>query len=175
MSQTELEGETTEMDRLLVGAARTMANVRYCWLMTASQTANFSARPMGRLSPEPGDGEWTVRFVTDGRSRKARDIRRAGRVELVFQDDAADAYVAAAGAANLCEDAPEIVRRWKRAYDRYFPTEEDRANATFVEVDIDRMELWIRGVTPEPFGMRATTVARSAGGAWRLSPAGRAP
>jgi hypothetical protein len=32
------------------------------------------------------------------------------------------------------------------------------------------MELWIRGVTPEPFGMRPTTLERDAGGAWRLIP-----
>jgi hypothetical protein len=29
------------------------------------------------------------------------------------------------------------------------------------------MELWIRGVTPEPFGLRATVLERDAGG-WRL-------
>jgi general stress protein 26 len=172
MSDTELRTEMHDVERLLAGAAKTMASVRFCWLMTAPETA--SLRPMGRLPAEPGDDAWTVRFVTDRRSRKARDIRRAGRVELIFQDDAADAYVAAAGVAILREEAAEIARRWKRAYDRYFPTEEDRANAAFVEIDIDRMELWIRGVTPEPFGMRATTVVRGAGGAWRPIVAERA-
>ena len=29
------------------------------------------------------------------------------------------------------------------------------------------MELWIRGVTPEPFGLRATVLERDHGG-WRL-------
>ena len=57
--------------------------------------------------------------------------------------------------------------RWKAAYNAYFPSEQDRANAAFVEVDIERMELWIRGVTPEPFGLRATVLARDGGG-WRL-------
>ena len=50
----------------------------------------------------------------------------------------------------------------------YFPTEQDRANAIFVEVDVERMELWIRGVTPEPFGLRATILERDAGRGWRL-------
>ena len=52
-------------------------------------------------------------------------------------------------------------------YDVYFPSEADRASAIFVEVEVERMELWIRGVTPEPFGLRATVLARDGGG-WRL-------
>jgi hypothetical protein len=31
------------------------------------------------------------------------------------------------------------------------------------------MELWIRGVTPEPFGLQATKLAREADGAWLRS------
>ncbi len=42
------------------------------------------------------------------------------------------------------------------------------ANAIFVKVDIERMELWIRGVTPEPYGMRATILEHDAGRGWRL-------
>jgi hypothetical protein len=30
------------------------------------------------------------------------------------------------------------------------------------------MELWIRGVTPEPFGLRATALERDADGGWRV-------
>jgi hypothetical protein len=32
------------------------------------------------------------------------------------------------------------------------------------------MELWIRGVTPEPFGLRPTILERDDGGGWRLAP-----
>ena len=41
--------------------------------------------------------------------------------------------------------------------------EMDRANAIFVEVRIDSLELWIRGVTPEPFGLKTTRLERAAG------------
>jgi len=69
--------------------------------------------------------------------------------------------------ATLHENASETRARWKPAYDTYFPSDTDRANAIFVEVEIERMELWIRGVTPEPFGLRAAVLERDAGG-WRL-------
>ena len=169
MSQAEDEPDRVEVSRLLAGAMRSIASVRYCWLTTEAEAGVGNAmRPMGRLPPEPGDNDWTIRFVTDGRSRKASDIRRAGKVALIFQHDADDAFVALTGVATLREDASEVRRRWKDAYNRYFPTEADRAAAAFIEVEAERMELWIRGVTPEPFGLRATTLERDAAGAWRL-------
>ena len=126
-------------------------------------------RPMGRLPRGPGDDDWTIRFVTDGRSRKAADIRRAPEVALLFQRDADDVYVALTGAARLLTRESEVRRRWKDAYAPFFPTETDRANAAFFEVEARRLELWIRGVTPEPFGLQATTLERDASGSWRLS------
>ena len=158
-----------EVRRLLAGAAQTIATARYCWLATVSGSEDPSLRPMGRLPPEPGDGEWTFRFVTDGRSRKASDIRRAGKAALVFQQDADEAYLTLTGAASLELSESEVRRRWKKAYDPFFPTESDRANGAFLEVEAERLELWIRGVTPEPFGLQATTLERDGAGAWRLT------
>jgi general stress protein 26 len=167
MSRAKNESDRSGTGRLLAGA-EAIANARWCWLATAERAGVPCLRPMGRLPPEPGDDDWTIRFVTDGRSRKAADIRRAGKVALIFQRDADDAFVAVTGAAALVESASEIRQRWRDAYNRYFPTELDRANAAFLEVEAERLELWIRGVTPEPFGLRASTLERDAGGAWRL-------
>jgi general stress protein 26 len=157
------------VDLLLVGAKRTIARARSCWLATASGSESPGLRPMGRLPREPGDDDWTSRFVTDGRSQKAADIRRAGKAVLVFQEGADEAFVALTGRATLVERESEVRRRWKKAYDPFFPTETDRANAAFLTVEAERLELWIRGVTPEPFGLRTTRLDRDAAGAWRLS------
>ena len=168
MSRADNEPDRVEVSQLLAGAARAIANARYCWLATAERADAPCLRPMGRLPPEPGDDDWTIRFVTDGRSRKASDIRRCGKVALVFQRDADNSYVALTGRARLQEEGSEVRRRWKDGYNRFFPTEADRTNAAFLEVEAERMELWIRGVTPEPFGARTTTLERDAAGAWRL-------
>jgi general stress protein 26 len=175
MSQVEDKRETVEVSRLLAGAAKTIASVRYCWLVTAAETGRASLRPMGRVLPDPDENEWTIRFITDGRSRKASNIRRAGKVDIIFQNDADDAFVTLIGTAMLREGVSEIRQRWKAAYNTYFPSERDRANAAFIEVDIERIELWIRGITPEPFGLRTTTLERVAGGAWRLISGQRNP
>ena len=140
----------------------------HCWLLTAAETGGANARPMGRLLPGPNEDDWIIRFITGGLSRKVFDIRRASKVGLIFQD-ADDAFVVLIGRAKLLEGASSMRQLWKDDYDVYFPGEEDRANATFVEVNVERMELWIRGVTPEPFGLHTTILERDATAAWRLN------
>jgi general stress protein 26 len=167
MSQVKDE-RTVEVSRLLAGATQTIASVRYCWLSTAAETGVANARPMGRLASDLVEDDWTIRFITDRRSRKASEIRRVGKATVIFQD-ANDAFVTLVGPTTLLEEASEVRQRWKSAYDVYFPTDQDRANVALIEVDIQRMELWIRGLTPEPFGFRTTTVERDRRGAWRLT------
>jgi len=157
-----------EIDRLLAGAARTVKAVHYCWLVTTTEADRLRTRPMGRLMHDPGEDPWRIRFVTDGRSAKAADLRRGGEVALVFQHDLGEAYLTLMGRATLRTEASEVKRRWKIHYDAYFPSEEDRASAVFVEIDVERMDLWIKGVTPEPFGLKTTTLERNGDG-WRVA------
>ena len=167
MLETKAKPDAIDVSRLMAGAANTMRSARYCWLATATEAGAPHVRPMGRVLNDPDEDEWRIRFLTDGRSQKAADMRRASEVTILFQHDPDLAFVSLIGKAALHEDASEIRSRWKAAYDVYFPSETDRANAIFVEVEAQRMELWIRGVTPEPFGLRATVLERDAGG-WRL-------
>jgi general stress protein 26 len=159
---------------LLAGAAKTIRAVRYCWLLTAADKGLVHGRPMGRLLHEPGEDEWTIRFVVDGRSRKVAEVERDGEVTLIFQDDTHDGYATLSGCATLLREEAEIRRRWKPAFETYFPTAADRAHALFIEVRVERMALWIRGVTPEPYGVQATELERHDGASWRLVTALRA-
>ena len=123
---------------------------------------------MGRTQPLDDDDEWTIRFIADGRSQKASDIRRASGVKIIFQHDPDLAFVTLIGGAALRENATEDRKLWKAAYEVHFRGEEDRPHAAFIEVGVERMELWIRGVTPEPFGLRPTKLERDAGRGWRV-------
>ena len=166
MSQAECGRD--EVGRLLAGAAKTIAGVRNSWLVSEAETGGANARPMERLLPAAYANDWIIRFLTDGRSRKASDIRRASEVGLIFQREQDDAYVVLSGKATLIERPSEVDRLWKSAFDAYFQNATERANAAFVEVDVARMELWIRGVTPEPFGLQATVLERDGADGWRL-------
>jgi general stress protein 26 len=154
-----------EVASLLTGAAKTIQAVRYCWLVTGSSNG-FNARPMRRVLPDKSENGWIIRFVTDGRSRKAHELCGEREVGLIFQSDPDEAYAALFGKARLLERADDVARFWKKHYEVYFPTPADRAAAAFIEVDVTRMELWIRGITPEPFGLNATKLARD-GGLWQ--------
>ena len=163
-----LAQEADEVERLLAAAAGRIARTRFCWLIAGAGEGGVRPRPMGRLPRDAGDDAWTLRFITDGASPKAAALRRGGEVSVIFQNDADDAFAAVAGKASLIEDKAEIVRRWSAAYDVYFPEGPQRSSAIFVAIDATRVELWIRGVTPEPFGMRTTIVERDAERRWRL-------
>jgi general stress protein 26 len=152
----DYEEYAMEMKNLQEAAAAVVARVPYCWLVTQS-----GARPMGRILAAD---DWTVHFVVDLRSAKVAEIQRSPAVQLIFQDAAQDAFVALAGTARLRTDTA----LWKDAYQAYFPTERDRANATFVAVNVDLMRLWIRGVTPEPFGLNPIVLERDRANCWHF-------
>ena len=151
--------------KLVAGVERIIGAVEYCWLLSSTDRA-IRARPMGRILARPGEDELTIRFLTDGRSKKAADIRRSQDVTLIFQQEAEDAYVSLQGTARLNETKGYVQALWKQAYGRYFPTTEDQAHAAFIEVEVVRMELWVRGLTPEPFGVRPTIMTRAPDGTW---------
>ncbi|RBP11348.1 general stress protein 26 [Roseiarcus fermentans] len=155
-------------ERLLDAAAALIAAAPFCWLATPGEGGSVSARPMGRLSPHPRKTNWTLSFVTDGRSRKSVELRHADRVTLVFDGATRSQFAALSGVAKICAGRDEVESRWRPDFDQYFPTRADRQNAVFVDVAADRMELWIKGVTPEPFGMRTTVLLREADGRWRM-------
>lgn len=163
-----LADNAANVNRLLGAAAEKIRKVRYCWLLTTAGDGGIRPRPMGRVSPDADEDEWTLRFITDGASPKVADLRRVGHVSIIFQHDPDDAFMALAGKASLAEGKPEICRRWVAAYDAFFPAGPDRSSAIFVTIDVARVELWIRGVTPEPFGLRTTVIERDATRGWRL-------
>jgi general stress protein 26 len=163
-----LADNSADVNRLLGAAAEKIGKVSYCWLLTTAGEGGIRARPMGRVPRDADEDEWTLRFLTDGRSPKVADMRRVGNVSIIFQHDPDDAFVALAGKASRAEGKPEIRRRWTAAYDAYFPDGTDRSSAIFVTIDVARVELWIRGVTPEPFGLRTTVIERDATRVWRL-------
>ena len=163
-----LADNAADVNRMLGAAAEKIGKVHYCWLLTTAGEGGIRARPMGRVPRDADEDEWTLRFLTDGRSPKVADLRRVGNAAVIFQHDPDDAFVALAGKASLAEGKPEIRRRWTAAYDAYFPDGPDRSSAIFVTIDVARVELWIRGVTPEPFGLRTTVIQRDATRVWRL-------
>jgi general stress protein 26 len=154
---------------LLSGAAKAIAGVHYCWLLTAAQPGWLSARPMGRLQGDLEEDDWRLRFVADGRSRKIRELERCRQAAAIVQSGD-EAFVTLQGVPTCCTDATLASQLLGKSFEVYFPSDEDRANVAVIEIDARRMDLWIRGVTPEPFGVRPVRLERDPTRGWQLLP-----
>ena len=160
------ESPEPSVDALLAAALQAIVKVRYCWAVTNSEYGP-RARPMGHVAHLPGADPWSMWFLTRGSSRKVADIRCNERVSLVFQHEPSDAYVALSVRAVLMCDPIKVRARWEEHYNTHFPTDIDRAGAVFFQLTADCLDLWIRGITPEPFGGMTTTLRRDATQYWR--------
>jgi general stress protein 26 len=170
MPSVEVSSNDVEVKHLLASAAKAVFGTHYCWLVTQGQDGDANARPMGRVRPNADEKNWIIRFVTDGRSRKVSEIRNSGMAKLIFQNDGDDAYALLSGNARLMEGRSADQTHWMDAYGKYFPGQEGHASVAFVEFVAQRMDIWIRGVTSEPFGLRSTVLERSQSGGWQVVP-----
>ena len=154
----------------LEAAQRTIAEVAFCWLATRSADGGANARAVHVHSGRPGSDEWTRRFVVRRESRKVAEMRAAPRVTLAFQHDSGDAYVALGGMAVLLDDNAEMREMWPTGADARFPPGFADAHMMAVRVEVDRIEVHVRGVTREPFGHGRTLLERHGSGGWRFVP-----
>ena len=155
------------IQRLLEGAESVISRAPHCWLVTIAQTGGVNARPMGRVTPAPSQTGWNFSFLADSRSRKAGDIHSARQVRLICEDGD-HAFVSLAGVAEVISDSAVIERRWRADYDRIFPSAREKSHAVFIDINAEELRLWIRGLTPEPFGVRSLTLRRRVDGDWHL-------
>ena len=156
-----------QVQRLLTAARDTIAEVRYCWVVTAAEDG-VSAHARAVLD-QKGDSEpdvWTRWFLARRASRKVAEIHRTGRVTLAFQHDSGDAFVALSGRAELVDERAAVESRF-RPSDAYQTALMSQLLA--VRVTGDHLELHIRGVTAEPWGHGRTFLDRGPDGIWRLA------
>jgi general stress protein 26 len=165
--------EVTETDilRFLAAARDTIAAVPVCWLATRSLEGGTNARAVNCSAGPPGSDEWTRRFLVRRSSRKVTEMRAAPLVTLAFQHPSGDRYIALGGRATITEDIAEMRTMWSSDLDAHFPPGFADANMIVIEVNVDRIEVHVRGLTPEPFGAGRTLLQRQAAGSWRFIPA----
>jgi general stress protein 26 len=155
------------MERMLEGAEAVVSRARHCWLMTSSREGRIHARPMGQVISSRSPTDWTLSFLADARSEKVRDIDAAQGVRLTFECEE-DAFVSVSGLATVISDPAAVAQRWLPAYDCHFATAADTIHARFIDIRIDEIRLWIRGLTSEPFGSASVTLRRAAKGDWQV-------
>ena len=162
--------DAAEAERILDAARRLMAKVRDCWAATPAADGGVSLRVVEPLAPLPGEEAWTLHIATSGGSRKAAEIARAGRLTLGYQHHPDRSYVALFGRAYLVTERAPIRARWREAWRLFFPAGPEDPDTILVRLVVERIELCMSGVSPEPFGARYAAVWRDAAGVWRSVP-----
>lgn len=109
---------------------------RFAALITQAPSTGASART---IDPAPPDSAMVIRFVTNPRSRKVRELTRDPRVTLYYFDAKALRYVTIAGRARQVRDSAEKARLWYAEWTPFYPGRE-RAAALF-EVTPIRVEV----------------------------------
>jgi general stress protein 26 len=165
--------KVTEADILqfLTAARETITAVPICWLATRSLEGGTNARAVNSSAGSPGSDEWTRRFLVRRNSRKVVEMRAAPFVTLAFQGPSGDRYIALGGRATIIEDVAELRTMWPSELDAHFPPGFADANMIVIRVDVDRIEVHVRGLTPAPFGHGRTLLERQPEGSWRFIPA----
>ena len=164
------EVTAAQIERFLAAARETVDAVPHCWLATRSADGGANARAV-RSSPGAAAGDaWTRRFLVRHGSRKVAEMRAAPRVTLAYQHASGDAWVALGGHATIVEDRAEMRSLWPARMDAMFPDGFADANMIVVRVEVDRIEVHVRGVTREPFGHGRTLLERASPDAWRFVP-----
>jgi general stress protein 26 len=159
-----------EIEQFLGVAHEAIRDLRHCWLATRSEDGGANARLIDVRHPTaPGDDRWTRRALVRRGSRKVREIAAHPRVTLAFQHPSGDRYVALGGIATLSDDSAEIQALWSGEIDAELPPGWALANLIVLRVDVDRVELHARGITPGPWGTGRTLLQRI-GPDWRYVP-----
>jgi len=153
-----------EAGELLRVAREIVAKVPMCVAITVDRMGKAHARTVE--TSELSD-EWTLRFMTDRRTRKVEDIEQTGQLVLSFQHAPDNAYVTLTGRATLIRDSAVKQAIWRPQSLKWHPGGPTDPNVVLVEFFTERVEMWSsrHGVTPDPKkGLWAAALTRSGSG-----------
>ena len=160
---------------LLRLARETIDAVPTALAITIDGQGDANARP---VNTSKLTDQWTVRFMTDRRTRKFAEIARTGRMTLVYDNPTAGAYVSLVGRATIIDDVAVKQATWRPHSFTWHPGGPTDPNVVLVDFAAERIETWNTpgGVVPDPTkGLWAAVLIRDAGGRWQPAGTTQAP
>jgi len=151
-------------DTLLRLARETVNAVPTCLAITIDRNGDANARA---INTSKLTDEWTVRFMTDRRTRKVGEIARTGRMTLVYHHQVGGAYVTLVGRASIIDDVAVKQAIWQPASFKWHPGGPTDPNVVLIEFVAERIETWNTPgqIVPDPTkGLWAAVLTRDADG-----------
>jgi general stress protein 26 len=130
-------------NKLISAAREIMTSAETCALITLDQEGRPRVRTM---DPFPPEGDFTVWFGTNPKSRKADQIKKDPRVTLYYIEKDGSGYVMIHGIAQLVNDQKEKEKRWKDEWEAFYPNKSE--DFLLIKVSPEWMEVisYSRGV-----------------------------
>jgi general stress protein 26 len=156
------------VENLLRLARETVNAVPTCLAITIDGNGDANARA---INTSKLTDEWTVRFMTDRRTRKVAEIAQTGRLTLVYYHQAGGAYVTLVGRATIVDDVADKQAIWQPGSFKWHPGGPTDPNVVLVEFVAERIETWNTPgqIVPDPTkGLWAAVLMRNASG-WRYA------
>lgn len=122
--------------RIVRVARDIIRSARFAALITQDGATGATART---IDPAPPDSAMVIRFVTNPKSRKVREMARDGRVTLYYFDAKAMRYATVHGVAREVRDAGRKAALWYAEWTPFYPQRE--RGAALYEVVPRRLEV----------------------------------
>ena len=142
-----VEVDEASKEKLIIAAREIIDASGTCALITLDD----ESIPMARImDPFPPESDFTVWFGTKAESRKVNQIKDNPNVTLYYQDSDSSGYVVVHGTAQIIDDQKEKQKRWKAAWEAFYP--KNKEGYLLIKVSPDWMEIlsYSRGIAGDP-------------------------
>lgn len=114
-------------------------DIRVAMVTTVEPDGTLHTRPLASLAYENDGQLW---FYTAIDSAKVDEVMRDVHTSVAFAHGGKDAYVAAAGTADIVNDRHRIHELWTPFAKPWFPGGPDDPNLALLRVHVERAEYW---------------------------------
>ena len=158
MSAQEAPRAVPSRAQVIVAAREIMRTARYCTLVTLGADGQPQARI---VDPFPPDSDLVIWIATNPLTRKVGDIRRDGRVTLLYFNAAASEYVTVVGTAVADTDPAQKISHWKPEWSGIYQQQNRGDDYLLLRVKPSRLEVSAtgRGVRNDPLTWQPTSIA----------------
>jgi general stress protein 26 len=124
--------------QIITAATDVMKAARYTTLISLGADGRPQARVVDPAAP---DQDLTIWIATNPLTRKVEEIRRDGRVTLLYFDSAHGEYVTVLGTAILVSDSTAKMKHWKSDWAPFYKSGPRGADYLLIRVKPSRLEV----------------------------------
>ena len=154
----------TSVEASLRAARSVIARTKYCFLITNGPEGDCNARWVEPIV----ESDFTVWIGTNPKLRKVQEVMADPAVTLAFGSEKDQANLVLKGRATIVDDLALRRKHWLGHWRLFFPNGPQGDDYVLLKFEPQRMEIlsFKKAVIPEPFGLSAVQLDRTASGQW---------